>query len=64
MLLYPVSVSPGDCAEYMLYALLQGESGAFRRKPRAEIIKGPSPYGEARQSLWEHTITATSVDAP
>jgi len=62
LLLRPISVSPEDCAEYMMSAMLQGDSGAFRRKQRGEIIEGTSPYvtAEAKQKLRDHTMEATN----
>jgi len=61
---YPFTVSPNDCAEYMLHALLEGENGSFRRGAKGEILGTASGYfstEEARQKLWDHTVEATTV---
>ena len=60
---YPFSVSPGDCAEYMLYALFDGEKGVFRRGSKGEDIGKTRYFGsdEARAKLWEHSVDATKV---
>ena len=56
-LLYPVTVSPEQCGEYMLYSLLQSGEGVQRRSSRGDDI-GRSPLyddEERRRRLWEHT---------
>ncbi|TBU33687.1 NAD(P)-binding protein [Dichomitus squalens] len=56
-LFYPVSYSPEDCGEYMLYALLQAPAGVARYNAQGDDI-GRSPLYDAvdvRTRLWEHT---------
>ena len=56
-LTYPISTSPEECAEYMLYALLQSGEGVQRRGCRGNDL-GRSPLyddEEKRKRLWEHT---------
>lgn len=57
-ILYPVSVSPEECAEYMLYALLEGTSGAYRRDNHGDDIGKLKWHGtdEERKLLWDHTV--------
>jgi len=58
-LIYPFSVDVETCGENMLYALLQGESGAYRRDDKGDDLgKTKNYYGseEARKRLWEHTV--------
>jgi len=61
VLLYPFSISQDDCAEWMLYALLDGKKGAFRRDEKGDDIGKKSLYTseEARKKLWEHTLEVT-----
>ncbi|KAH9892461.1 hypothetical protein C8Q73DRAFT_746333 [Cubamyces lactineus] len=57
-LLYPFSVAPEDCAEYMLYGLLQTEKGKFSRRNASGDDIGKSRYfgtEEERKAVWEHT---------
>lgn len=56
-LLYFQSVSPEYCAQYMLWALLQAESGATRRDNNGQVL-GASPHysgNEDVEKLWSHT---------
>ncbi|TFK44029.1 hypothetical protein BDQ12DRAFT_1162, partial [Crucibulum laeve] len=57
--IYLVFTTPvKDCAEYMLFALFDGEKGMFRRSPTGDNIgmsKFPSVEG-AQSKLWEHTV--------
>ncbi|TBU30282.1 NAD(P)-binding protein [Dichomitus squalens] len=56
-LFYPLTVSPEDCAEYTLYALLQARPGVSRYNNKGDDI-GRSPLSDAtdaRKRLWEHT---------
>ncbi|KZT07065.1 NAD(P)-binding protein [Laetiporus sulphureus 93-53] len=57
-LLYPVTVSPEDCAEYLLYALLNAEPGAHRINNKGDDMGKKRYYGsdEARARLWDHTV--------
>ncbi|KAJ3002589.1 hypothetical protein NUW54_g5767 [Trametes sanguinea] len=56
-LLYPVSYSPEDSAEYMLYALLHSGEGFTRRNSQGDDIGKTRYYGseEERRRVWEHT---------
>ncbi|KAJ2968568.1 hypothetical protein NUW54_g13177 [Trametes sanguinea] len=56
-LLYPVSYSPEDSAEYMLYALLHSGEGFTRRNSQGDDIGKTRYYGseEERKRVWEHT---------
>ncbi|CDO75656.1 hypothetical protein BN946_scf184941.g9 [Trametes cinnabarina] len=56
-LLYPVSVSPEDCAEYMLYALLHSGDGFHRKTSQGDDMGKTRWYGteEERKRVWEHT---------
>lgn len=63
LLVYPFSVSPEDCSEYMLHALIEGDRGFFRRGSKAEDL-GKTRYfstEEGQKKLWEHTVTETKV---
>ncbi|OJT07407.1 Dehydrogenase/reductase SDR family member on chromosome X [Trametes pubescens] len=57
LLLYPFTNSAADCAEYMLYALLQSGNGASRRGSKGEDIGKWRYFGsdEARKAVWEHS---------
>ncbi|EGO04070.1 hypothetical protein SERLA73DRAFT_175808 [Serpula lacrymans var. lacrymans S7.3] len=63
ILIYPLSLSPEDCAEYMLHALFEGNKGAFRRGSRGELITTENAWAneETRKKVWEHSIEVTSV---
>src|ERR1700722_402336 len=60
VLLYPVTVTPAVCAEYMLWAMFDGKKGAFRRDNHGEDIGKKNYYGseEARKKLWDHKVEA------
>ncbi|CCM06864.1 uncharacterized protein FIBRA_09170 [Fibroporia radiculosa] len=55
---YPLTISPEDCAEHMLYALFNVEGGAHRRDNRGDDMGKKRYYGseEARRRLWDHTV--------
>jgi NAD(P)-dependent dehydrogenase (short-subunit alcohol dehydrogenase family) len=59
--IYPFSRSQADCAELMLFALLDGKQGAFRRDECGDDIERTAYYGseDARKALWEHTVEVT-----
>ncbi|PCH43600.1 NAD(P)-binding protein [Wolfiporia cocos MD-104 SS10] len=61
-LVYPISVSPEQCAEHMLYALLAGSAGASRRDNKGDDIGKKNYWGteEARKRLWDHTADEIS----
>jgi hypothetical protein len=54
-----------ESAEYHLHALLEGESGSFRRGSKGEILEEGQGYyfstEEAKKKLWEHTVEVTTV---
>ncbi|KAI0744181.1 hypothetical protein C8Q80DRAFT_1107060 [Daedaleopsis nitida] len=56
-LLAAFATSPQDCAEYMLYGLLQSDKGAWRRNTRGDDIGTYRYHGseEARKLVWEHS---------
>ncbi|KAI0769759.1 hypothetical protein BD413DRAFT_556645 [Trametes elegans] len=56
-LLYPITSAPEDCAEHMLYGLLQSEPGLSRRDPKGDDIGRTRFYGgeEEKKRVWEHT---------
>jgi hypothetical protein len=61
--MYPFSISPGDSAEYMLRALLDGDNGVFRKGLNGENL-GKTRYfstDEGRKKLLEHTVAETMV---
>jgi hypothetical protein len=62
-IMYPFSLSPDECAEFMLHALIDGENGVFRRGSKGQDIGKTRYFGseDARKKLWEHTIEATKV---
>jgi NAD(P)-dependent dehydrogenase (short-subunit alcohol dehydrogenase family) len=62
-LLMPVSITPDVCAEYMLWALFNGEKGAFRRNEKGDDIGKENSFGseEDRKKLWEHTEQIVNV---
>ncbi|KZP15754.1 NAD(P)-binding protein [Athelia psychrophila] len=64
-LLYPISVSMSESAEYMLHALFSGENGAFRRGAKGELLKnsgaGYFSSDEAKRRVWAHTKEVTTV---
>jgi len=53
--------SQDECAELMLFALLDGKKGVFRRDRNANDIGNYSYHGteETRKKLWEHTVEVT-----
>ncbi|KAI0824812.1 hypothetical protein BC628DRAFT_1321661 [Trametes gibbosa] len=60
-LTYPISNTPEDCAEWMLYGLLQSGPGLSRRNTKGEDIGKTRFYGneEDAKRLWEHTKEET-----
>lgn len=60
--MYFTFMTQGDSAEVMLYALLQGEKGSFRRGQAGDLLpEGKGYFGneEARKGLWEYTEGVT-----
>lgn len=49
---------PEDCAEFMLTALFQNKTGAWRRGPKGEDVAGKGWQGDetTRKRVWEHTV--------
>jgi hypothetical protein len=49
----------------MLFALLDGKKGQFRRNERGDDIGRTSYYGsqEDRKKLWDHTVKATKSES-
>ena len=56
-LAYPFSNSPEDCAEFMLYGLLQSGAGVSRRNNKGEDIGKSRFHGseEEKKAVWDHT---------
>lgn len=56
-LFYPISNSPEDCAEFMLYGLLQSGAGVSRRNNKGEDIGKSRFHGseEEKKAVWDHT---------
>lgn len=64
MLAYPFMMSQADSGQYMLRALLAGESGAFRRGSKAQLLekgKGYFATEETRKAVWEHSVEITKL---
>jgi hypothetical protein len=57
-ILYPITIPQDESAEYMLWALFDGEKGVFRRGPRGDDIGKENYFGteDERKGLWEHTV--------
>ncbi|EIN08975.1 NAD(P)-binding protein [Punctularia strigosozonata HHB-11173 SS5] len=62
-LLWPVSVSQANSGEFVMYSLLRGDKGSFRRNGKGNDIgeKNLNTSEEARHALWEHTSAETNV---
>jgi hypothetical protein len=47
----------------MLWAMFDGEKGAFRRDEKGDDIGKARYFGseEARKKLWDHTVEAVKV---
>ncbi|KAK0192147.1 hypothetical protein F5146DRAFT_1135900 [Armillaria mellea] len=62
-LMYPFTISPENCAEYMWHGVLQKTAGAFRVGSRGEDMGKKRYYGdeEQRQKLWDHTVTTVEA---
>lgn len=58
-----VGVSADDCAEYMWHGLYAVTQGWSRRNPRGEDVGAKYMWStpEAKQKLWDHTLSETSV---
>ncbi|CCM05845.1 uncharacterized protein FIBRA_08081 [Fibroporia radiculosa] len=56
--LYPFMTPASDCAEYMLYGLLDAGPGVHRRDNKGDNMGQKRYYGsdEARRRLWDHTV--------
>ena len=71
-LLYPLTVSAQDCAEYMWHGVFNstgdsgsaGVRGAWRIDSKGENMGSKSYFGNEsqRKKLWEHTWESVSVD--
>jgi hypothetical protein len=63
LLVYPFTVSPEECSEYMLHALFEGERGFYLRGSKGENLGKTKyfPTDEGRKKLWEHTVAETTV---
>ncbi|EIW63303.1 NAD-P-binding protein, partial [Trametes versicolor FP-101664 SS1] len=56
-LFYPISNSPEDCAEHILYGLLESGPGLSRRNSKGDDIGRTGFHGDndAKTRVWEHT---------
>lgn len=56
-LLTPFTVSPEECGEHMLWALLNGEKGAYQRDNKGDETGKKEYYSsdEAKARVWKHT---------
>ncbi|KAF8875154.1 hypothetical protein BD779DRAFT_1450321 [Infundibulicybe gibba] len=63
LLARPFTVSPAECADYMLHSLLNNGNGVFRAGSLGEDIGKQRYFGseQARKKLWEHTVESTRV---
>lgn len=64
--LYLAGVSAEECAEYMLYALLDGKDGWYRRDEHGENI-GHLKYNipqDDKTALWKHSEEVTATHTP
>lgn len=63
LLMWLFSTSPKDCAEYMWFALLDGNKGFFRRDNKGENIGMKNYDGTegVRKVIWEHSAEVTNV---
>ncbi|KAH9931034.1 NAD-P-binding protein [Amylocystis lapponica] len=57
--MYPVTVPAAACAEHLFWGLTQAQAGASRRNNKGDDIGKTRYYGteEARDRLWEHTVS-------
>jgi len=57
-------MSKEECAEYILFGLLEAEKGMYRRNESGDDI-GLTKFPQApdgQRLLWEHTVEETIVD--
>lgn len=52
-----------DSAQYMLFGLLDGDKGFFRRGPKGDIIGSKNYEGSeaVRKALWDHSAEVTNT---
>lgn len=62
-LLWLISTRPEDCAEYMLFALLNAEKGMNRRNANGDDIgtKGFPKAADGQERVWDHSVQLTTV---
>jgi len=62
-ILWLISTKPEDCAEYMLFALLNAEKGMNRRNAKGDDIgtKGFPQADDGQQRVWDHSVQLTTV---
>ncbi|KAJ2916651.1 hypothetical protein MD484_g3750, partial [Candolleomyces efflorescens] len=63
ILLWPFSISPAECAEYMWHGIFSYTDGPFLRGPKSESLADKLNSGPANQAdqLWEHTVASTTI---
>jgi NAD(P)-dependent dehydrogenase (short-subunit alcohol dehydrogenase family) len=59
-LLYPFTISPEECADYMWYSVFTGDKGFFMRGAKGEFFK-KDLSAEERKMVWEHSLEVTQV---
>ncbi|KIK03607.1 hypothetical protein K443DRAFT_676611 [Laccaria amethystina LaAM-08-1] len=61
--LWLISAKPQDCAEYMLFALLNAEKGVNRRNPKGDGIGswGFPQAVDGQKRVWDHSAQLTGV---
>ncbi|KAG7444000.1 NAD(P)-binding protein [Guyanagaster necrorhizus] len=61
LLVWLAAISPQESAEYMLFALFDGEKGFFHRGSKGDDLgtKGYSFTDEEKRAVWEHSVEVT-----
>ncbi|KAF8905129.1 hypothetical protein CPB84DRAFT_1706121 [Gymnopilus junonius] len=61
-----ITVTPEECAQWLLFALFDGEGGLNRRSNKGDDIgmKNFPKTKDAQKAVWEHSMQATTVDTP
>ncbi|KAK0482712.1 hypothetical protein IW261DRAFT_1469365 [Armillaria novae-zelandiae] len=61
LLVWLAAISPEESAEYMLFALFDGEKGFFHRGSKGDDLgmKGYSFTEEEKKAVWDHSVAVT-----
>ncbi|PPQ70296.1 hypothetical protein CVT26_014581 [Gymnopilus dilepis] len=64
-LIWLITVTPEECAQYMVFALLDAEKGVYRRSKKGDDIgmKAFPKAKDAQRLLWEHSLEETGVES-